>query len=101
MHMADMNRRDFLAAAAALTCACALCPSIAHAEDDEDDDAPKAAVIPGEKVDVGPLANFAKDGGVDKWNKDHNVLIVRDKGKLFALTAVCSHKKYLVKLADN
>jgi hypothetical protein len=57
--MSDMNRRDFLATAAAATCAaCAFpCGGLAFAAD-----APPVG-----PVDVGALADFAKDGPVDKF----------------------------------
>jgi nitrite reductase/ring-hydroxylating ferredoxin subunit len=44
-------------------------------------------------VDVGPLSDFATDGPVDKFAKSHKLLVVRDGGRLFAPTALCTHKR--------
>ncbi len=98
---ADLNRRDFLAAAAAITCGCAMgCPSaFAKGEDDDDDeDVPKVPVGP---VDVGPLGGFDKDGPNEKWIKDRHMIVVRENGKLFAISAICTHKQALLKIMDN
>ena len=99
--MPELNRRDFLATAtataAALTCACALdCPFALAAEDK-----PGAAGDTG-PVDVGTLADYPKDGPYDKFaKKPNNVLIVRDGGKLYAITSVCTHKKKQLKVEDG
>ena len=81
-----LNRRSFLATAAAATCACALgCPSAA-AQDAKDADAAT--------VDIGTAADYPKDGPNDKFAKKPNSLIVvREGGKLYAMTSVCTHKK--------
>ena len=80
--MPDMNRRQFVAAAAAAAaCACALsCPFAFGAAESA-------------TVDVGSLSDFAADGPVDKFAKSHKLLIVRDNGRLFAPTALCTHKR--------
>ena len=94
----ELNRRNFLAAAAALTGACAMgCPfAQAKDEDDDDDDEPVPTVKMG-PVDIGPVSDFTKDGPTDKWVKDRHMIVVRDKDKLFALTAICTHKQALLK----
>jgi nitrite reductase/ring-hydroxylating ferredoxin subunit len=98
--MAELNRRDFLAAAAAIATACALCGSVAIADDDQPT-WQRAKDLPPEKFDVGKPDDFAKDSGSDKFALDHQLLITRKEGKIIALTAVCPHKKALIKLADN
>ena len=86
-----INRRHFLAAAAAVTCACAAGCPLAEAADAKDADAAT--------VDVGTLADFPKDGPYDKFAKKPNSLIImRDGGKVYALTAVCTHKKKQLKV---
>jgi nitrite reductase/ring-hydroxylating ferredoxin subunit len=98
--MAELNRRDFLAAAAAMATACALCGSVAQADDDHP--AWQAAKdLPPEKFDAGKRDEFPKDSGSDKFALDHQILITHKDGKIIALTAVCTHKKALLKLADN
>ena len=89
----DLNRRNFLAAAAAVTCACAVgCPFAADAFG-ADDAAP---------VDVGTLADFAKDGPYDKFaKKPTSLLVIRSEGKLYAPTALCTHKNANLKVEDG
>jgi cytochrome b6-f complex iron-sulfur subunit len=86
--MPELNRRGFLATAAAVaaTCACALdCPFALAADAAADDTAP---------VDIGTPADYPKDGPYDKFaKKPTSLLVIRDGGKLFAPTAICTHKK--------
>jgi len=88
--MPDLNRRSFLAtataAAVAATCACALdCPFALAADAAAEDTGP---------VDIGTPADYPKDGPYDKFaKKPTSLLVVRDGGKLFAPTAICTHKK--------
>ncbi len=99
-----LNRRSFLAAAAAVTATCALSCPFAHAADDDDDDDddgdPPASIPPG-PVDAGAVADYDKDGPYDKLAKEKHVVLTRKDGKLYALTAVCTHKKFLVKVKDG
>ena len=94
--MPELNRRDFLAAAAAATCACALdCPFALAADD-------KAGAADAGPVDVGTLADYPKDGPYDKFaKKPTSLLIVRDGGKLYAPTAMCTHKNANLKVEDG
>ena len=86
--MPEMNRREFVAAAAVAACACALsCPFALGAAE--------SAV-----VDLGPLSDFAADGPLDKFAKAHKVLVVRENGRLFAPTALCTHKRAVL-VVDN
>jgi nitrite reductase/ring-hydroxylating ferredoxin subunit len=89
----DLNRRDFLAAAAAVTCACAVgCPFAADA----------FAAADAAPVDVGTLADFAKDGPYDKFaKKPTSLLVIRGEGKLYAPTALCTHKNANLKVEDG
>ena len=88
--MPELNRRNFLAtataAAVAATCACALdCPFALGADAAAEDTGP---------VDIGTLADYPKDGPYDKFaKKPTSLLVIRDGGKLFAPTAICTHKK--------
>jgi nitrite reductase/ring-hydroxylating ferredoxin subunit len=93
----ELNRRSFLAAAAVATCACALCP-VAHAQDD-DEEAP--APLPPGPVDAGPLTNYAKDGGYDSLAKSKQIVLVRENGKLYAMTSLCTHKQFVVEVKDK
>ena len=90
----QFNRRGFLAAAAAVTCACAAGCPLAEAADAKDSDAAG--------VDVGTLADYPRDGAYGKFAKKPNSLIlIREGGKLYALTAVCTHKKKQLNVVDG
>ena len=91
--MPELTRRDLLATAAALTCACALdCPFALAADEKEETGT----------VDIGTLADYAKDGPYDKFaKKPTSLLVIRSGGKLYAPTAVCTHKKANLKVEDG
>lgn len=90
----DVNRRDFLATAAAVTCACAFgCPFAADA---------LGADGEGATVDIGTAADFPKDGPYDKFaKKPHSLLVVRHEGRIYAPTALCTHKNKPLKVEDG
>jgi nitrite reductase/ring-hydroxylating ferredoxin subunit len=89
----ELNRRAFLATAAAITCACALDCPFALAADEKEDAGP---------VDVGTLADYAKDGPYDKFaKKPTSLLVIREGGKLYAPTSICTHKKSNLKVEDG
>jgi cytochrome b6-f complex iron-sulfur subunit len=94
IHLTELNRRSFLATAAAATCACALgCPFAEAA------DAPGADTG---TVDIGVAADYAKDGPYDKFaRKPASLIVVRNEGKLYALTSVCTHKKKQLKVEES
>jgi Rieske Fe-S protein len=43
-------------------------------------------------VNAGPVANFAADGLYDGF-RDQGFFVVRQGGKLFALSAICTHRR--------
>jgi nitrite reductase/ring-hydroxylating ferredoxin subunit len=94
MDVVGLNRREFLVRAAAAGCACATgCPFASGADAKDADTA---------SVDIGTVADYPKDGPSDKFAKKPNSLIVvRDGGKLYALTSVCTHKKKQLKVEEG
>ena len=91
--MSELTRRDLLATAAALTCACALDCPFALAADEKADTG---------TVDIGTLADYAKDGPYDKFaKKPTSLLVIRNEGKLYAPTAICTHKKSNLHVEDG
>ncbi|HEX4797223.1 MAG TPA: Rieske (2Fe-2S) protein [Humisphaera sp.] len=100
----ELNRRNFLAAATA--CACALCPAAMalgqqKKDDDDDDDVEELPKVPAGPVDIGPLSNYPKDGIYENFAKSRHMLVIRAGGKLFACSAVCTHKGVLLKEKDG
>jgi nitrite reductase/ring-hydroxylating ferredoxin subunit len=97
----EINRRNFLAATAAAACACALCPIARADDDDDDDDSPPPAPLPAGPVSAGKLTDYPKDGAYAELAKSKQIVLARENGKLYAMTALCTHKKYIIKVKDN
>ena len=79
----DMNRRQFLiltVATAATGC---------HALNDGDGSNTAHAE---RVVDAGPASNYAADGVYTNFH-DQGFFVIRNGEKLFALSAICTHKK--------
>lgn len=95
--MSDMNRRHFLIASAATAAVMSL-PVL-------NDDAGNALAVdapttkPGAGIDVGALKSFGKDGITDTFsNKGKGeFFVIRDGGKLFASSSICTHKSCVLK----
>jgi nitrite reductase/ring-hydroxylating ferredoxin subunit len=85
--MSKMSRRDFLVTAAAT----AAVISLPILQSRADDAPPKASAKP---VNVGPLGSFDKDGIFDKWANSDKFFIIREDGKLYAVTVFCTHKGF-------
>lgn len=88
------SRRAVLATMAACGCACVLTSTASAAPDDRAPPAKQA------KSDLGPIANFAADGVVDKFSHDKQVLIVRKGDTIHASTSLCTHKRCILKKTD-
>jgi nitrite reductase/ring-hydroxylating ferredoxin subunit len=84
--MEQLSRREFVAAVTAVA-ACASCAMCASAADTA---APAAPA--GEKVDIGTVADYAKDGVYDKFAKTNRIFVIRNAGELYAASAICTHK---------
>jgi cytochrome b6-f complex iron-sulfur subunit len=85
--MPDINRRTFLAACAA----CAACPLSAALVADGASSEP-------EPVDVGTAADYPRDGAYDTYAASNGFFLVREKGRLYALGAICTHKRATLKV---
>jgi cytochrome b6-f complex iron-sulfur subunit len=90
--MPDMDRRTFLATAAA-ACACAACPLAAIAAGESKE--------PPDPVEVGTAADFARDGAYDTYAASHGFFLVLKNGKLYAPRATCTHKDTLLKMKGS
>jgi nitrite reductase/ring-hydroxylating ferredoxin subunit len=83
---AGINRRNFVAAAAATAAGMGiLAASKAQAQDTQ----PATAAA----IDVGAKTDYSKDGPVMTWAKAPNhLIVVRESNKLYATTSKCTHK---------
>src|SRR5438128_9003592 len=83
--MSDLNRREFVAAAAA--CAfCIACPENVL-----------AATAKG-PVDAGDLSAFTKEGVYDGLSQSQGFFLISSKGKLYAASSTCTHKSNQVSI---
>lgn len=73
-----LSRRKFLA----LSSGCVACSHLSTG---------RARAATDRPIDVGTLKDFPKDEISEKFIQ-HDIFVVRDKGKLFANTAICPHK---------
>src|SRR5437867_1054882 len=96
--MSEVNRREFVTAAAAACAACILCGGTAEAITG----GPTSAPAPGSAAnlfDVGPKSDYSKDGTIsDKFVKTQKLVVIRDAGQIYACTAICTHKKATLKV---
>ena len=88
-----LDRRAFLAtvASSAVACACASCPLTASAKD-------RPPAEPPGPVDAGTLDDYPRDGVYDAYAAAGGFFVVRRKGRLFAPSATCTHKKAMLKV---
>jgi nitrite reductase/ring-hydroxylating ferredoxin subunit len=106
-HDTELSRRNFVAVTAVTIGACACACESAFAAEGEGDgkgdkEAEKEAKDTGPKqVEVGKLVDFAKDGVVDTFAKPNKFFLIRDAGRLYAPTAICTHKKCTIKIKKD
>jgi nitrite reductase/ring-hydroxylating ferredoxin subunit len=93
----ESTRREFVTAAAAATVAagCALCTFCAG-----NASAARVEIKEGE-VEVGNKSDYDKDGVFGKFARDEQVILVRHEGKLYACSALCTHKTAHLKVVDG
>jgi len=88
--MKNLSRRDFLMTAAATAAVISLPVLQAHGADDTPP--AKAKEAAGPPVDAGLLGSFDKDGITNKFAKSNKFFLIRNDGKLFAVTSLCTHR---------
>ncbi len=47
------------------------------------------------------MSNFSKDGITDTWRWQHKFFIIHEDGRIYAMTAICSHKHNTLRLKDG
>ena len=78
----NMNRRTFLAMSAAFAAGCSSTPG---GFDLSDSNQPRT-------INAGPSSQYLADGVYPRY-RDLGVFIVRQGGKLFAISAICTHRR--------
>jgi Rieske Fe-S protein len=91
--MTQMNRREFVAAVACAACMCGLGSA---AELLADTPAPAGG------LDVGLKSDYSADGITTTWMKAPNkVAVIRNEGKIYACTTICTHRGAIVNAENN
>jgi nitrite reductase/ring-hydroxylating ferredoxin subunit len=90
--MPEMNRRGFLVAAGVAAAAVISLPVLqAHA--DPTGPGGNGSAKPDKPIDVGELKSFDADKVTDTWaKKPGHFYVIRNDGKLYASSALCTHK---------
>jgi nitrite reductase/ring-hydroxylating ferredoxin subunit len=90
--MADLNRRDFVAATAGSVALVVLGSQqiLAHPAEDAKT-----------TVNIGKPADYAAGAFSDKFAKSDKVLVARVGDRIYALTAVCPHRKGTLGVKDG
>lgn len=86
--MIDLNRRDFIMAAAAGVCLACL---------GADANAAQESSI----LDVGTPTDYPNDGLYDAKLKSDKVAILRKNGRILAISGVCTHKSCTLKVQEG
>lgn len=85
----EMNRRDFVSAAAAAAAGIGILAGACGSAKAQTATQPAPDAAP---LDVGLKTDFSKDGPVMTWEMDNHIIIVREDGKIYALSSKCTHK---------
>src|SRR5436190_23082277 len=81
----DLTRREFVVAAGAAA-ACVSCS-----------DAMVEAAAETRTIDAGALSDYAQNGVYDRFAKSDKIMLVRNGDRLYATTAICSHRNCTIK----
>ncbi len=98
--MGDLSRRAFLRGAA-VTAAVISLPVLQVHADDVKPNSPPASPGSAAPIDAGLLSAFDKDGVSDKLAKSNKIFLIREDGKLYATTTLCTHKNFPLIVKDN
>jgi cytochrome b6-f complex iron-sulfur subunit len=94
-----MNRRDFVTTAAAAAAGLGVLGAAGGTPAAMGQATTQPAA--GAGLDVGPKSGYVKDGPVTTWVHTNHVIVMRQDGKLFAMTSKCTHKHCDVKDAGG
>ena len=90
--MSDLNRRDFVVAAIGAVCAGCMCEFAEGAS--------SSTQMSG-TVDIGKKSEYSQDGISDKFVKSDQVVVAREDGKIYAMSAICTHRRAIVTVSSN
>lgn len=98
--MGDLNRRTFLVSATLTVagiaaCGCGTQRALGAESDEEEED------IPTGPFDAGALADYLSSGVVDRFAKKEKFFLVTEGDRLFAPTAICTHRYCTIKVQQD
>ena len=104
----ELHRRALLAATgAAAAVAITVCACGCASQDPEQsgtapaDAAPAGIERPTGPVEIGTVEDYPHDGAYDTHAKSDKVLVVRRGGQLYAMSAICTHRKCNVRAGES
>jgi len=95
-----LSRRRFVLALGVCAAACACGGALETAEAAPGDSAKPASGAGGAGIDIGKPEDF-KDGISDKFLKSNKIAVVKDGGRIFACTAICTHRRATLNVKDG
>lgn len=96
----ELNRRDFVAAAAVAACGCVTgCQQDGSATGPKDPD--EAEALQKGNVDLGTAQNYPQDGAYDRFIKSDRLVVVRQGNRISAISAICTHRACNVKPVEG
>lgn len=95
--MLEIDRRRFVI----LTVGGVMLGAEALRADDEDEPKEPVKDEGPASVDVGAASDYAQDGIFDAFAKTNRFFLVRKANRLFAPSAICTHKRCALKLRDG
>jgi len=96
--MSELTRRHFIAL---VTCAgAAVCCGATDVLADEKADTSLDGAAP-TTLDAGPITGYKTDGITDTFARSHRAFIIREAGRIYAASSVCTHKKQRLRLKDG
>ncbi len=99
--MSDLNRRKFLVSATLTVAGMAACGCGARRALGADSDEEEDEDIPTGPFDAGALSDYLLAGVVDRFAKKEKIFLVTEGNRLFAPTAICTHRYCTIKVQGD
>lgn len=102
--MKNMNRREFVTAAAVAgaVCLCGLENASPVLADPTTGPSTAPSTTGPSTLDVGPKSSYTADGITVRWMKGPTkVAVIRHDQRIYACTTICTHKGCVIKKADT
>jgi cytochrome b6-f complex iron-sulfur subunit len=98
---AELNRRNFVVAAAAATAGLGILGACGGLPQACGQAATSQPATPPEPVDVGVKTDYTTDGATMTWVKTNHIIVMCEEGKIYAMTSRCTHKHCDLQVSDD